>query len=46
MSATDRHEPMWEVLAPLIMRSECDRSLRASARKSSSETRALDFNVA
>src|SRR5919198_1322004 len=36
MSATDRQEPMWEVLAWLIIRRECARSFRARSRSSTS----------
>src|SRR6266851_5812182 len=36
MSATDRQEPMWEVLARLIIRRECARSFRARSRSSTS----------
>src|ERR671934_1011227 len=36
MSAIDRQEPMWEVLAWLIIRRECARSFRARSRSSTS----------
>src|SRR6266571_3763670 len=39
MSATERQDPMCDVFARLIIRSEWLRSLRASARRSSSEAR-------